>query len=308
MTSTPESPSALDEQAAVADAPASESAVAPSDSVPAESAAPQDESGPAEAAPAPPPIDEAVARELALAALHEITPAATIGDYVDASVADDGVLTLRFANRMAGYPGWFWTVGLAQVEDSAPTVLEAELTPGEGALTAPEWLPWAERLAEYEAAQAALAAEGLATDDLERDEDEDLDDVDDLDALDYDNDGSPILHSGDVDGVDIDELADDVDADGDELDDEDSDEDDEDSDDGDDADDEDSEDSDDEDSDDEDSDDGDDADDEDSDDSDYEDSDDEDSDDGDDADDEDSDDEDSDDSDDDRSDEDDSRS
>ena len=240
MTSTPESPSALDEQAAVADAPASESAVAPSDSVPAESAAPQDESGPAEAAPALPPIDEAVARELALAALHEITPAATIGDYVDASVADDGVLTLRFANRMAGYPGWFWTVGLAQVEDSAPTVLEAELTPGEGALTAPEWLPWAERLAEYEAAQAALAAEGLAADDLEGDEDEDLDDVDDLDALDYDNDGSPILHSGDVDGVDIDELADDVDADGDELDDEDSDEDDEDSDDGDDADDEDS--------------------------------------------------------------------
>jgi hypothetical protein len=284
MTSTPESPSALDEQAAVADAPASDATVAPSDSVPAESAAPQEESGPAEAAPAPTPIDEAVARELALAALHEITSAATIGDFVDASVADDGVLTLRFANRMAGYPGWFWTVGLARVEDSAPTVLEAELTPGEGALTAPEWLPWAERLAEYEAAQAALAAEGLATDDLEGDEDEDLDDVDDLDALDYDNDGSPILHSGDVDGVDIDELADDVDADGEDLDDEDSDEDDEDSDDGDDADDEDSDDSDD------------------------EDSDDEDSDDGDDADDEDSDDEDSDDSDDDRSDEDDSRS
>ena len=37
------------------------------------------------------------------------------------------MLTLRFANRMAGYPGWFWTVSLAQVEGSAPTVLEVEL-------------------------------------------------------------------------------------------------------------------------------------------------------------------------------------
>ena len=91
-------------------------------------------------------------------------------------------------------------------------MLEAELMPGDGALTAPDWLPWAERLAEYQAAQAALAAEGLETDDLviDQDEDEDLDDVDDLDAVDFDNDGSPILHSGDVDGVDIDELSDDA--------------------------------------------------------------------------------------------------
>ena len=124
----------------------------------------------------------------------------------------DGVLTLRFENRMPGYPGWFWTVSLAQVDESAPTVLEAELMPGDGALIAPDWLPWAERLAEYQAAQAALAAEGLETDDLviDEDEDEDLDDVDDLDAVDFDNDGSPILHSGDVDGVDIDELSDDA--------------------------------------------------------------------------------------------------
>jgi hypothetical protein len=153
-----------------------------------------------------------VAQELALAALREITAATTIGDPTDSSVDADGVLTLRFENRMPGYPGWFWTVGIAQVEDAAPTVLEAELMPGDGALTAPDWLPWAERLAEYQAAQAALAAEGLETEDLDisDDEDEDLDDVDDLDAVDFDNDGSPILHSGDVDGVDIDVLSDDA--------------------------------------------------------------------------------------------------
>lgn len=167
----------------------------------------------------PEPIAETTARELALAALHEITPDATIGEYRDSSVDADGVLTLRFANRMPGYPGWFWTVSVAQVEDSAPTVLEAELMPGEGALTAPDWLPWAERLAEYQAAQAALAAEGLETDDLaigDDDEEEldELDDVDDLDASDFDADGSPILHAGDVDGVDIDVLSDDADLEG----------------------------------------------------------------------------------------------
>ena len=40
-----------------------------------------------------------------------------------------------------------------------------------------------------------------------RDDEDDLDDdIDDLDAADFDEDGSPILHAGDVDGVDIDEL------------------------------------------------------------------------------------------------------
>ena len=165
-----------------------------------------------ETAQTPVAIDENAARVLALAALHEITPASTVGEPRDSAVDADGVLTIRFENRMPGYPGWYWTVGIAQVADSDPTVLEAELMPGDGALTAPDWLPWAERLAEYQAAQAALAAEGLETDDLDisDDDDEDLDDVDDLDAVDFDNDGSPILHSGDVDGVDIDVLSDDA--------------------------------------------------------------------------------------------------
>ena len=75
-----------------------------------------------------------MARELALAALREITPAATVGEPRDSAVDADGVLTLRFENRLPGYPGWFWTVSLAQVDGSAPTVLEAELMPGDGAL------------------------------------------------------------------------------------------------------------------------------------------------------------------------------
>ena len=176
------------------------------------------------------------AHDLALAALKEITDEKTIGEPAGFRPEPDGAVSLRFANRMAGYPGWFWTVTLARVEGAAPTVLEVELLPGDGALLAPEWTPWAERLAEYHAHQAeldqeaALAAEASGDDaddsdeDEEDDDDSDDDDIDDLDASDFDEDGSPILHSGDVDGVDIDNFSDDdSDDDDDDSDDEDSD-------------------------------------------------------------------------------------
>jgi len=159
------------------------------------------------------------AHDLALAALHEITPPTTVGAPAGYTVEDDGVVSMRFASAMEGYPGWYWTVSLAVVEDAEPTVLEVELLPGDGALLAPEWVPWAVRLAEYQAAQAALAAE-RGVDEIDESEDADdeddllddddlddeLDDVDDLDAADFDDDASPILHAGDVDGVDIDVL------------------------------------------------------------------------------------------------------
>ncbi len=153
----------------------------------------------------PEPMDESVARELALAALREVTPEPTIGEPAGSDVSEDGVMSLRFENRLAGYPGWYWTVSLAQVDDAAPSVLEVELLPGDDALLAPEWVPWAVRLAEYQAAQAAQA-EASGDDEADAELDEVLVDVEDLDAEDFDTDGSPILHAGDVDGVDIDEL------------------------------------------------------------------------------------------------------
>lgn len=172
------------------------------------------------------------AHDLALAALHEITPPATVGAAAGYTLEDDGVVSLRFATTLEGYPNWFWTVSLAVVEDAEPTVLEVELLPGDGALLAPEWVPWAVRLAEYQAAQAAQAAEaGEQGDDADDDGDEEadddvLDELDDLDAADFDEDGSSLLHSGDVDGVDIDELDEDAaDDDEDDSDEDDSDED-----------------------------------------------------------------------------------
>jgi hypothetical protein len=148
------------------------------------------------------------AHDLALAALREITPEATIGAPVGYAVEDGGVVSLRFETTLSGYPGWFWTVSVARVDDAEPTVLEAELLPGDGALLAPDWVPWAVRLAEYQAAQAEAEAERAAAgeDAAPADDDEVLDDLDDLDAADFDDDGSPILHAGDLDGVDIDVL------------------------------------------------------------------------------------------------------
>jgi hypothetical protein len=150
------------------------------------------------------------AHDLALAALREITPAATIGAPAGYTVEDGGVVSLRFATTLSGYPGWFWTVSVARVDDAEPTVLEAELLPGDGALLAPDWVPWAVRLAEYQAAQAEAEAERKAAGEdaaqADDDESESLDDLDDLDAADFDDDGSPILHAGDLDGVDIDVL------------------------------------------------------------------------------------------------------
>lgn len=175
------------------------------------------------------------AHDLALQALREITPASTIGPAAGYFVEDDGTVSLRFENRLAGYPGWYWIVTVARVDDDEPTVLEAELLPGDGSLLAPEWVPWAERLAEYRAHQAELAEQSaaVAADDSESDagsgtEDDESDDFDDEtddveDELDLDDeeddlddiDGvvSPRLHAGDLDGVDIDELDDSVESD-----------------------------------------------------------------------------------------------
>ncbi|MEV7874553.1 DUF3027 domain-containing protein [Microbacterium sp. NPDC089188] len=162
------------------------------------------------------------AHDLALAALHEITAADTVGPAAGYTLEDDGVVSLRFHTRLSGYPGWFWTVSVAVVEDSEPTVLEVELLPGDGALLAPDWVPWATRLAEYQAAQAAAAAEDA---DDEADDDDVDDEHDDSDDDDDEEEDEPKarFHAGDLDGVDIDELdadhAPDHRADGDDADD-----------------------------------------------------------------------------------------
>lgn len=142
--------------------------------------------------------------DVARAALLEITPEANVGALVSEQSEGDGVSTLRFASTMLGYPDWFWTVSVAQLtaDDGhleQPTVLEAELLPGEGALIAPDWVPWADRLEDYKAAQAAIAAGELAAGDDDDADDEDDDADDELD----DDHGDDDLGDDPDDGIDF---------------------------------------------------------------------------------------------------------
>jgi hypothetical protein len=141
-------------------------------------------------------------QKFALKALLEETPVLTVGAFVGETDNGDNAVTYAFAATMPGYPGWNWTITIAHLPGAEPTVVESELTPAEGALLAPDWVPWSERMEDYRAAQAAVAEAGA----VDGEEDDDLDDDDD--DLDDDDLGSDLLHGGDLDGVDIDELDD----------------------------------------------------------------------------------------------------
>jgi hypothetical protein len=164
--------------------------------------------------------------DLARGALLEITPSTTVGQYLETVDESDGVVSVLFANRMAGYPGWRWTVSVARVEGDEPTVLEVELMPAEGSLLAPDWVPWSERLADYRAQQHDTEGDESSEDDSEDElggaDDDSEDDESDSDASDDDDDES------DDDDDDDDDESDDDESDefDDDLDDDDFDEDD----------------------------------------------------------------------------------
>jgi hypothetical protein len=172
---------------------------------------------------------------LARTALLEVTEESTVGSFAGTTDEGDGVVSVLFANRMAGYPGWRWTVSVAHVEGEDPSVLEVELMPGDGSLLAPEWVPWSERLADYRAAQEGVDEVDVESDDdsddeSDEDEDEDFDDADDADDEsdddaddddddaddddddadddDFDDDEDDLAESDDdeIEGVDVDEL------------------------------------------------------------------------------------------------------
>ncbi|CAN5339715.1 hypothetical protein BH11ACT5_BH11ACT5_08640 [soil metagenome] len=164
--------------------------------------------------------------DLARGALLEITPASTVGEYVGTTDEGDGIVSVLFASAQPGYPDWKWTVSIAQVPGEEPTVLEVELMPAEGALLAPDWVPWSDRLAEYKAAQenAADESDSEESDDDESDDDDDDDDESDSEESDDELDeddvlGNDVLHGGDLDGVDIDDLDTDESDDDDDFDD-----------------------------------------------------------------------------------------
>lgn len=146
----------------------------------------------------------------ARAALETITPTDTIGAVLSAKESD-GIANVRFESNLPAYIGWEWVASLAVVGGST-TIVETELLAGADSIQSPEWVPWADRLRDYEASLAggdddevvvAHGGDDLADDDLDVD-----DDVDDLD-LDDDVDDDDL----DEDDLGIDDLDDDLDDD-----------------------------------------------------------------------------------------------
>lgn len=89
----------------------------------------------------------AAAVELARAAAVETAGKDEVGDHLGARAEDQRLVTHYFASTARGYVGWQWAVTLARPPRARTgTVCEVALLPGDGAIVAPAWLPWSERL------------------------------------------------------------------------------------------------------------------------------------------------------------------
>ncbi|MCB2177287.1 MAG: DUF3027 domain-containing protein [Actinomycetales bacterium] len=91
-------------------------------------------------------LDAAV--ELARRAAEDVAQdPALVGEHLGLEHESERLVAHRFATTAPGYRGWAWTVTVARVpRGRTATVCEVDLLPGEEALLAPEWVPWAERL------------------------------------------------------------------------------------------------------------------------------------------------------------------
>lgn len=85
--------------------------------------------------------------DLAREALLEVTNERNVGDHVGLVQEAPRVVSHAFDCLMPGYRGWYWVVTLSRAHRARrATVDELSLRPGEDALLAPEWVPWADRL------------------------------------------------------------------------------------------------------------------------------------------------------------------
>lgn len=89
----------------------------------------------------------ASAVDLALAAAQDYAGDLGVGEHLGTIAEGERVVTHAFSCTHQGYPGWYWAVTLVRASRAkAPTVNEVALLPGEGALLAPPWVPWSERI------------------------------------------------------------------------------------------------------------------------------------------------------------------
>ena len=95
-----------------------------------------------------------------------------LGPFVEVIDEGDGVSTYLWQAKQPGYTGWRWSVTVSQIDPATePTLCEVVIVPGEDSLIAPKWVPWSERLADYQALQAELEKQA-ALDALNAEDDE----------------------------------------------------------------------------------------------------------------------------------------
>jgi len=84
--------------------------------------------------------------ELAKAAALDAGGSA-VGEPLGVEAEDELIVTHSFATTDPAYVGWRWAVTVTRIADSDQvTVDEVCLLPGSGALVAPAWVPWSERV------------------------------------------------------------------------------------------------------------------------------------------------------------------
>ncbi|MCP8995413.1 DUF3027 domain-containing protein [Rothia sp. P3C3.S176] len=94
-------------------------------------------------------VDEilAAAKDVALQGVREITPAHAIGLVHHVRAEEERLSTHLFECSLPGYRGWFWFATLSRAPRSrVATICEVGLLPGDDALIAPDWVPWADRV------------------------------------------------------------------------------------------------------------------------------------------------------------------
>lgn len=115
-------------------------------------------------------VDEilAAAKDVALQGVQEIAPARAIGLVHHVRAEEERLSTHLFECTLPGYRGWFWFATLSRAPRSrVATICEVGLLPGDDALIAPDWVPWADRVrpedlqenTEQEKAESAEATE-----------------------------------------------------------------------------------------------------------------------------------------------------
>jgi hypothetical protein len=88
------------------------------------------------------------ATELARVELERIAEPGTVGSHLGVEMLGERIAMHWFECLSPGYGGWRWGASVARVARSrTATVCETNLLPGPDAVLAPEWLPYAERLA-----------------------------------------------------------------------------------------------------------------------------------------------------------------